>query len=103
MHSKTFLPLMPDEAAALLASRLKAERLRLGWKQGTLARRSGVSVPTIRRYEIGGQTTVMNLLKICHALGRLDEVTDLFQPPVASSIEELEQASGKPKRKRGTR
>jgi len=94
---------MPDEAATLLASRLKAERLRLGWKQGTLARRSGVSVPTIRRYESSGQTTVMNLLKICHALGRLDEVADLFQPPAASSLAELEQAGDGPKRKRGTR
>jgi len=40
----------PDEIASLLARRLRDERLRREWKQETLAERSGVSLPTIRRY-----------------------------------------------------
>jgi transcriptional regulator with XRE-family HTH domain len=95
----------PADITALLADRVRAERLRLNWKQETLASRSGVSLPTVRRYEQTGRTSVENLLKICHALGRLDEFNELLKPPTASSMAELEeQASTTPtKRKRGTR
>jgi len=39
----------PDEIARPLAERIRAERLRREWKQATLAERSSVSLPTIRR------------------------------------------------------
>ena len=95
----------PNEMATLLASRIRTERLRREWKQETLAERSGVSLPTVRRYERTGRTSVENLLKMCHALSRLDELADFLKPPRASSIEELEiiAAMGQPKRKRGVR
>lgn len=94
----------PDEIARLLAERIRAERLRREWKQETLAERSGVSLPTIRRYERTGRTSVENMLKLCHALGRLDEFADLLTPPPASSIDELAaRTAPKPKRKRGVR
>lgn len=95
----------PDEIARRLAARVRDERLRLGWKQVTLAERSGVSLPTIRRYERDGRTSMEKLLKICHALGRLDAFADLLKPPPASSIAELEAraTAGAPKRKRGVR
>jgi len=92
----------PDEIARLLAERIRAERLRREWKQATLAERSGVSLPTLRRYERTGRTSIDNLLKLCHALGRLDEFADLFKPPPASSIDELAaRTAPQPKRKRG--
>lgn len=94
----------PDEIASLLAERIRAERLRREWKQETLAERSGVSLPTIRRYERTGRTSVENLLKLCHALGRLDEFANLFKPPPASSLAELEARSNNFRgRKRGVR
>lgn len=96
----------PEETERKLADRLREERLRLGWKQDTLARRSGVSVPTIRRYERTGRTSLRNLLRLCYALGRLDEFADLLSPPPASSIAELEAratAQGKGRRRRGVR
>lgn len=95
----------PDEVARQLADRVRAERLRQGWKQETLAERSGVSLPTIRRYERTGRTSVGNLLKLCHALGRLDAFADLLKSPPASSIAELETraATATPTRKRGVR
>jgi len=94
----------PDEIASLLAERVRAERLRREWKQETLAERSGVSLPTIRRYERTGRTSLENMLKLCHALGRLDEFADLLKPPPASSIDELAaRTASKPKRKRGVR
>lgn len=95
----------PDEMARRLAERIRAERLRHGWKQQTLAERSGVSLPTVRRYERTGRTSVENLLKFCHALARLDEFADLLEPPPALSIADLEarSVSTTPKRKRGVR
>ena len=94
----------PDEIARLLADRLRAERLRREWKQETLAGRSGVSLPTVRRYERTGRTSLENMLKLCHALGRLDAFADLLKPPPASSIDELAaRTASAPRRKRGVR
>ena len=96
----------PEETERTLADRIREERLRLGWKQSTLARRSGVSVPTIRRFERTGRTSLRSLLRLCHALGRLDEFADLLAPPPASSIAELEARSAdqaKGRRRRGVR
>ena len=94
----------PEEIAGRLAERVRAERLRRQWKQETLAERSGVSLPTVRRYERSGRTSVENLLKLCHALGRLDEFADLLKPPPASSIDELERRTNiSGGRKRGVR
>lgn len=95
----------PAEMALALARRLRDERLRLDWKQETLAERSGVSLPTIRRYERTGRTSVANLLRLCHALGRLDEFDALLRPPPAASIADLktrEQAAAA-RRRRGAR
>jgi hypothetical protein len=50
-----------------------------------------VSLPTLRRYERTGRTSITNLLQLCHALGRLDEFANLLQPPPASSLKELER------------
>lgn len=94
----------PGEVAGQLAQRVRAERLLRGWKQETLARRSGVSLPTVRRYERTGRTSIENLLRLCHALGRLTEFTDLLQPPSVSSMAELEsRVTNSPRRKRGIR
>jgi transcriptional regulator with XRE-family HTH domain len=94
----------PQELTAELAKRIRDERLRLGLKQETLAKMSGVSLPTVRRYERTGSITVINLLKLCHALGRLDDFSKLLLPPPANSIAELEERSSiKPPRKRGIR
>jgi transcriptional regulator with XRE-family HTH domain len=95
----------PDEIVRQLANRIRAERLRRAWKQETLANRSGVSLPTVRRYERTGRTSIGNLLKLCQALGRLDEFNDLLKPPPAASLAELEaRSSGStPRRKRGVR
>lgn len=89
----------------MLAGRVRAQRLRLRWKQQTLAERSGVSLPTLRRFERTGRTSIENLLKLCHALGRLDEFADLLNPPPAESMKELAARAEQeePKYKRGNR
>lgn len=91
----------PAEMAMVLAQRVKALRLLKGWTQDTLSRRAGVTAASYRRFETTGRASLELVLKVAHALARLEEFDQLFQPPSARSIEELEQRTAKPTRKRG--
>jgi transcriptional regulator with XRE-family HTH domain len=91
----------PERIGKTLAARVKALRLARGWKQVTLARRSGVSLASLRRFEESGKVSLENLLELAFALNRLDDFDALLQPPPASSIAELEAAEKRPARKRG--
>lgn len=91
----------PDQVAETLAVRLKELRLARGWKQTTLAQRSGVSLGSLRRFEDSGQVSLQNLLALAFALNRLEDFDSLFQPPPASSLAELEAGEKRPTRKRG--
>jgi transcriptional regulator with XRE-family HTH domain len=91
----------PESVSKTLAARVKALRLARGWKQSTLAERSGVSLASLRRFEDSGKVSLQSLLDIAFALNRLDDFNALFQPPPASSIAELEAREERPQRKRG--
>ena len=91
--------LSSKEIAKILADRLKKIRLLKNWKRTTLAKRSGVSVASLIRFEQTSQISLDNFLDLLSALGRLDEAMKLLLPPVAGSIEELEKQEIKtPKR-----
>lgn len=91
----------PEQISQKLAARAKALRLDRGWKQATLAERSGVSLASLRRFEESGKISLQSLLDLAFALNRLDDFEALLQPPPASSIAELERAEQRPVRKRG--
>ena len=84
-----------------LAARARELRLALGWRQVTLAERSGVSLASLRRFEESGQVSLRSLLKLAFALNRLDDFDALLQPPPAASVAELEAREKKPTRQRG--
>lgn len=96
-----FSLLTPEQAGKRLAERIRALRLARGWKQSTLAKRSGVSLASLRRFEESGKVSLQSLLDLAFALNRLDDFDDLLQPPPASSIAELEAAEERAPRKRG--
>jgi transcriptional regulator with XRE-family HTH domain len=91
----------PEQVSETLAARVKALRLAKGWKQITLAQRSGVSLASLRRFEESGRISLQSLLELAFALNRLDDFDLLLQPPRASSLAELEAAEERPARKRG--
>lgn len=96
----------PEQSAEVLrhlADRVRALRLDLGWRQQTLADRSGVPLATLRRFERTGQVSLKGLLLIAHALGRLDELGRLFQAAPARSIDELAKLAETKRPKRGRR
>ena len=77
------------DVARTLAGRAKTLRLQKKWKRATLAARSGVSESSLRRFEQTGKVSLENFLNILLALGRLDEMHELLQPPAARTIEDL--------------
>ena len=91
----------PEQVGEILAERIRTLRLARGWKQTTLARRSGVSLGSLRRFEESGRISLESLLKLTFALHRLDDFEGILRPPPASSIAELEAAEKRPVRRRG--
>jgi len=101
MNATTLSLMGPAEMGTSLADRAKALRLLKGWTRNTLAQRAGVTAASLKRFETAGKASLELVLKVAHALARLDEFGKLFQPPAARSIEELEQRAAKPAPKRG--
>lgn len=91
----------PEHVSRNLADRLKVLRLARGWKQDTLAKRSGVSLGSLRRFEESGKVSLQNLLELAFALNRLEDFVAVFEAPPASSLAELEAQEKRPSRKRG--
>lgn len=68
-----------------VAKRLRSSRLNSNISQHALAEKSGLSILTINRAESGkGNTTLLSLIAILRALGKIDQL-DLFlpEPPVS--------------------
>ena len=86
------------EAKQQLAEKSKSLRLLKKWKRSTLAKRSGVTESSLRRFEQSGNISLENLLKIMNALGRLDEINSLLKLPIADSIDDLKNNIKIPKR-----
>ncbi|MCY2931292.1 MAG: helix-turn-helix domain-containing protein [Planctomycetota bacterium] len=101
MNATTLSLIGPARMGESLADRAKALRLLRGWTRNTLARRAGVTAASLKRFETTGKASLELLLKVAHALARLDEFTKLLQPPAARSVEELEQRAARPIPKRG--
>ena len=103
MSAEPIQLLTPTAAQRTLADRVREARIAMGLKQKTLADRSGVTLATLRRFEQKGEISLKYLMRICNALGRLDEFDQLLKPPPAASMAELESRVAKPRRKRGSR
>lgn len=100
----TFLQLLSaPHAQRLLADRTRELRAGMGWKQSTLAARAGVTLSTLRRFEQTGEVSLKYLMRICHALGRLDEFENILRPPAPGTLRELEAQAARPRRRRGSR
>lgn len=93
----------PSKTQRMLADRVRNARIGLGLKQSTLAARAGVTLATLRKFEQKGEIALKYLMRICHALGRLDEFDAILRPPPAATMAELESLVTKPARKRGSR
>ncbi len=91
----------PGEAALALAARAKALRLARLLTRATLARRAGVSSASLKRFETEGAASLELVLRVAFALGRLEDFTEVFSPPQAATLAELQARFERPARKRG--
>jgi transcriptional regulator with XRE-family HTH domain len=93
--------LTPIETQTLLARRFKTIRLAAGYKRETIALRAGVSEASLKRFENSGEISLRSLLRLAHALGRLQEFATIFQPPEAETLDELKARIEKKTLRRG--
>jgi transcriptional regulator with XRE-family HTH domain len=63
-----------------IALRHKALRKQAGFSQSELAKRSGVSLGSLKRFELTGQISLESLLQLADVLNRLNDFEAIFQP-----------------------
>lgn len=80
---------MPGDVLLDVAKREKSIRKKLGYSQEQLARKAGVSLGSLRRFEQTGSVSFESLVAISFALGCEDELDGLFAKPAYSSIQEV--------------
>ena len=93
------------EAQEILAKNIKSIRLLKGLTQSGLATRSGVPLPTLRKFERQGLISLESFLKIIFVLGILEDFVKASEsrPNKYNSIEEVLKEDKVNIRKRGWR
>lgn len=99
------LLLTVSKAQKKLAENTRARRLRMELTQEGLSERSGVALPTLRKFEQKGVISLESYLKLLMVLGGLQEVVQasLQKQLEFSSIDEVLDADRTTNRKRGRR
>jgi transcriptional regulator with XRE-family HTH domain len=94
-----------SKAQQKLSENTRLQRLKLQLTQQGLAERSGVPLPTLRKFEQKGFISLEAFLKLQMVLGGLENVIKSIEPKLSefSSIDEVLEANKKPTRKRGNR
>ena len=97
------LLLTPAKVQQKLAKNLAMRRLQMELTQAGLAKRSGVSLATLRKFEQKGVISLQSFLKLQMVLGGLQEILQAteIQNREFSSIDEVIAANNKVMRKRG--
>ncbi|MBN2681528.1 MAG: helix-turn-helix transcriptional regulator, partial [Bacteroidales bacterium] len=70
---------LPKEIMQDLVIKVKKLRKQQGFSQMVLAERSGVSLGSIKRFEVTGKISLEALLQISLALNRIDDFENLFK------------------------
>lgn len=93
-----------SKAQEAIAGNMRARRLAMGLTQQGLAKRSGVSLATLRKFEQKGIISLESFLKLAMVLDALEDIvkgTELPAPAYLSIDEVLESERKKPSRKKG--
>jgi len=90
----------PQAIAAGIASRMQQARINLNLTQADLARRSGVSLGSLKRFEREYEISLKHLLQIALVLDELGDFRQLFPSNQFQSMDELLESKKKTQRKR---
>lgn len=80
-----------------MAKRHKMLRKQAGFTQSELARRSGVSLGSLKRFETSGQISIQSLFLLIDVLGRLDDFDTILKP--IENMKEIERLFNDKKRR----
>ena len=80
-----------------MAKRHKILRKQAGFTQSELARRSGVSLGSLKRFETSGQISIQSLFLLIDVLGRLDDFDTILKP--IENMKEIERLFSDKKRR----
>jgi transcriptional regulator with XRE-family HTH domain len=83
----------PVEQLQAIANRFKELRLAANVRQADLAKRSGVGIATLRRFEAGGNISLLNLARLMTYLGHSIDATSVVPGFEAQTLEEFAQPS----------
>ena len=89
-----------QDIAAELSARLKSRRLEQNLTLKGLARRSGVSLGTLKKFERTGQISLLSFIRLVVALKDEAALESLLLEPKLSTLDEVLQSAKKPKRGR---
>lgn len=86
----------PKKVRLELAAWIRALRVGQNWSQEELAKRSGVTLASLRRFETTGLISLSRLLAIAHVIGVLDQFAALTKAPASyTSIAQIERMTRK--------
>ncbi|MEG0217975.1 MAG: helix-turn-helix transcriptional regulator [Raoultibacter sp.] len=89
MFNLSLIQKTPPEIAGELAQNVRARRKEAHLSQLALAKKSGVSLGSLKRFESTGEISLFSLLKIAIALDCEDDFTQLFARKHYRSIQEV--------------
>ncbi len=80
-----------SKAQNLISEHTRTRRLNMGLTQAGLAKRSGVSLPSLRKFEQKGAISLESLLKLLMVLNGLEALVDAIKPTQSefSSIDDV--------------
>ncbi|WP_337044958.1 helix-turn-helix domain-containing protein [Emticicia sp. 17c] len=95
----------PSKAQRKLTDNVRKRRLLMELTQEELAERSGVALPTLRKFEQKGLISLESFLKLLLVVGGLEEIIESTKPskPLFNSIDDVLKDNNRSTRKRGHR
>ena len=96
----------PSHAQQMLADHVRTRRLAMELTQEGLSKRSGVPLPSLRKFEQKGVISLEAFLKLLMVVGGMEEVVQAVAPreaPFASIDDVLKADTNRVVRKRGRR
>ncbi len=92
--------LSPEETTLAIATRLKSRRLARMLTQQGLARRSGVALGTLKKFERSGQISLKSFVRLAIALQDEGALENLMREEEFATLDEVLQSDQKRQRGR---
>ena len=98
----SFSLLSPGDISAALAARARMRRLDWRLTLEGLARRSGVPLGTLKKFEHSGQISLVSFVRLAVALGDEAALGGLLAAPGVATLDQVLETAERPKRGRIT-